>query len=80
MKLRSPSTLESMSWGTLGCFRRLWISSSMRMRSSRLVVENRARGTTTEVLYRDLLVNPEIDDRVFSIRTLEQKRPIPGAR
>ncbi len=46
---------------------------------TRLVVENRARGTTTEVLYRDLLVNPEIDDRVFSIRTLEQKRRIPGA-
>ncbi len=45
---------------------------------TRLVVENRARGTTTEVLYRDLLVNPEIDDRVFSIRTLEQKRRIPG--
>ena len=47
---------------------------------TRLVVENRARGTTTEVRYRDLLVNPEIDDRVFSIRTLEQKRRIPGAR
>ncbi len=47
---------------------------------TRLVVENLARGTTTEVSYHDLAVNPEIDDRIFSVRTLEQKGRIPGAR
>lgn len=47
---------------------------------TRLVVENFARGTTTEVNYHDLTVDSEIDDRIFSIRTLEQKAPIPGAR
>jgi hypothetical protein len=47
---------------------------------TRLVVENLSRGTTTEVTYGQLMVNPTIDDRVFSIRTLEQKRRIPGGR
>jgi len=47
---------------------------------TRLVVENLARGTTTEVVYNDLAINTKIDDRVFSIRTLEQKGKIPGAR
>jgi hypothetical protein len=44
---------------------------------TRLIVENRARGTTTEVTYRNLAIDPEIDDRLFSIRTLAQKRRIP---
>lgn len=47
---------------------------------TRLIVKNVARGTTTEVNFHDLTVNPEIDDRVFSIRTLQQKGPIPSAR
>jgi len=47
---------------------------------TRLIVQNRSRGTTTEVTYHDLRVNPEIDDRLFSIRTLEQRRDIPKAR
>jgi hypothetical protein len=47
---------------------------------TRLVVHNHSRGTTTEVTYHDLRVNPEIDNRVFSIRTLEQKGRIPGSR
>jgi hypothetical protein len=47
---------------------------------TRLVVENVARGTITEVMYHDLAVDSEIDDRIFSIRTLEQKRPIPSSR
>ena len=47
---------------------------------TRLVVENVARGTITEVMYHDLAVDSEIDDRIFSIRTLEQQRPIPSSR
>lgn len=46
---------------------------------TRLVVENRARGTRTEVSYHRLRVDPEIDDRVFSIQTLERRGRIPGA-
>jgi len=42
-----------------------------------LVVENLSKGTTTEVTFRDLRINPEIDDRIFSIRTLEQQKDIP---
>jgi hypothetical protein len=44
---------------------------------TRLSVENRARGTTTEVLFRDLEINPPIDDHVFSVTTLEQERKLP---
>ncbi len=47
---------------------------------TRLIVENVARGTTTEVKYHDLAINSEIDNRIFSIRTLEQKGRIPGIR
>ena len=47
---------------------------------TRFVVENVARGTITEVMYHDLAIDSEIDDRIFSIRTLEQKRPIPSSR
>ena len=47
---------------------------------TRLVVENLARGTTTEVTYRKLAIDPEIDDRVFSVRTLEMKGQIPASR
>lgn len=46
---------------------------------TRLRVANRARGTTTEVYYRRLRIDPEIDDRVFSVRTLERRGRIPGA-
>ena len=43
----------------------------------RLVVRNLSKGTTTEVTFQDLEINPEIDDRIFSIRTLEQQKDIP---
>jgi hypothetical protein len=47
---------------------------------TRLVVENRNRGTTTLVVYRDLDIDPQIDDRLFSVRTLEQHGRIPRTR
>ena len=43
---------------------------------TKLVVRDLARGGTTEVRYRDLTIGAEIDDRVFSIRTLETRRRI----
>ncbi len=42
-----------------------------------LVVRNDRRGTSTEVLMSDLVVNPEIDSRVFSVTTLDQQRDLP---
>lgn len=41
---------------------------------TRLVVANRARGTTTEVVMKDLRINPEIEDHVFSVKALESQR------
>ena len=46
---------------------------------TRLLVENHDRGTTTNVFYRGLEIAATIDDRLFSVRTLEQKGRIPGA-
>lgn len=46
---------------------------------TRMLVENHTRGTTTEVLISELVVNPEIDDRVFSLAALERKRKLPKA-
>lgn len=43
----------------------------------RMTVQDIRQGSTTEVFFRDLQVNPEIDDRVFSVRTLEQRRDLP---
>jgi hypothetical protein len=39
---------------------------------TQLTVQNRARGTTTQVFIRDLQVNPEIDDREFSVGSLQK--------
>ncbi len=43
----------------------------------RILVSNRVRGTTTEVVIHELEINPEIDDRIFSAVTLEQKSDLP---
>ena len=47
---------------------------------TRLSVTNRSRGTTTEVVLSDLRINPEIDDRAFSLQALESQRPLPVER
>ena len=44
---------------------------------TRLMVENRDHGTSTEVLIRDLRVNPPLDARLFSVKTLQSQRPLP---
>lgn len=43
---------------------------------TRLRVENFSRGTTTEVEFGELRINPEIDDRIFSLAALEQERKL----
>lgn len=47
---------------------------------TRMLVRNSMRGTTTEVVFRDLVVGPEIDDTLFSVSTLERRRALPGDR
>jgi hypothetical protein len=44
--------------------------------ATRLTVRNLYRGTTTEVTFEEMQVNPKIDDRIFSLRTLEQERDL----
>ena len=43
---------------------------------TRMKVENLRKGTSTEVTFKDLRINPTIDDRIFSIRTLEQQKDL----
>jgi len=52
------------------------LSAGGHVLPTQLVVENLSKGTVTEVTFKDLAINPKIDDRVFSIRTLEQERDI----
>ena len=47
---------------------------------TRLKVENRMRGTYTDVQLSNLDIERKIPNRIFSVRTLEQKRPLPGER
>ncbi len=57
--------------------RRFMVEESGHVLPTRITVHNYARGTTTEVTFEDLKVNPPIDDRIFSLVTLEQKRKLP---
>jgi hypothetical protein len=44
---------------------------------TRYAVRHLERGSATELVLRKLSVNPNIDDRIFSVRTLDQQRPLP---
>ena len=44
---------------------------------TRINVENHVRGTRTEVLLTKMSADHEIPDRIFSVRTLESRSPIP---
>lgn len=44
----------------------------------RIFVVNASRASRTEVVFRNLVVNPEIDARIFSLVTLDQARRLPG--
>jgi len=47
---------------------------------TRYAVRHLERGSATELVLRKLSVNPKIDDRIFSVRTLDQQRPLPRVR
>ncbi len=42
----------------------------------RLVARNVLRGTSTEITISDLVVNPPLDERLFTLTTLESQRPL----
>ena len=44
---------------------------------TRFTVTNVIRRIVTEAVIHDMAVEPEIDERIFSMRTLEQERPLP---
>lgn len=54
------------------------VSGDGHLFPSRLTVQSLRRGSSTEVFFRQLKINPSIDDRVFSIGALEQHREIGG--
>jgi len=45
---------------------------------TRMFVTDRIRGTSTEVRFTDLEVDPPIDETVFTLAALEQQRKLPG--
>jgi hypothetical protein len=45
-----------------------------------LFVESRDRGSSTEVRIENLRIDPPIDARLFSLKTLESQRPLPVLR
>ncbi len=45
-----------------------------------ILVRNESRNTTTEVRFRNLRVNPEIRDRIFTVGHLERNRPLPEVK
>ncbi|MFP6641363.1 MAG: outer membrane lipoprotein-sorting protein [Myxococcota bacterium] len=55
------------------------IESGGHVLPTRMRDENIMRGTYTEVALHDLRTDEKIDDRIFSIKTLESRRDLPGA-
>jgi hypothetical protein len=45
---------------------------------TRLIASDELRGTQTEVLIRNLQINPSLNDRLFTVATLEQERKLPA--
>ncbi len=57
--------------------RRQMVAEGGHVLPTRLTVFNRIRGTSTEVSFDHLRVNPEIDDRLFTVTMLERDRDLP---
>jgi hypothetical protein len=68
---------ESEPYRAVSAPRRFMVEESGHVLPTRITVHNYSRGTTTEVTFEDLKVNHPIDDRLFSLVTLEQKRKLP---
>jgi hypothetical protein len=57
--------------------RETMVSQDGHVLPTHILVESRDRGTTTEVLLSNLRINPDIDARLFSVKTLQSQRPLP---
>ncbi len=68
---------ESEPYRAVSAPRRFMLEQDGHVLPTRMTVHNYVRGTTTEVTFEDLKVNPPIDDSVFSLVTLEQERKLP---
>jgi hypothetical protein len=55
------------------------VSMGEHVLPTRLRVENRMRGTSTDVFFTDLRADVPIRTRLFSVRTLESQSPLPTA-
>ncbi|HVH16804.1 MAG TPA: outer membrane lipoprotein-sorting protein [Myxococcota bacterium] len=67
----------SEPWRVIRAERSSMVSHDGHVLPTHIAVESRDRGTTTEVWIRDLRIDPEIDARLFSVKTLESQRPLP---
>lgn len=67
----------SEPWRVIRAERATMVSQDGHVLPTHIAVESRDRGTTTEVWIRDLRIDPEIDARLFSVKTLESQRPLP---
>lgn len=56
------------------------IESGGHVLPTRMRVENRMKGSHTDVALRNLRTDQEIDDRIFSVKTLESGRDLPGTK
>jgi hypothetical protein len=58
--------------------RRYMVERDGHVIPTRITVTDTVRGTTTEVVFNDLEINPTLADEVFSVSTLERQRALPG--
>jgi len=58
--------------------RKFMVAQKGHVLPTRMRVRYPARGTTTEVVLTGLVVDPELDPQLFSVKTLEQRRRLPG--
>ncbi len=54
------------------------VSQGGHVLPTRLIATDELRGTTTEVLIRTLQVSPALDDRLFTVATLDQESKLPS--
>ncbi len=76
-RLRYFKEGESEPYRTVSAPRRFMVELNGHVLPTRMTVHNYTRGTTTEVTFENLKVNPPIDQRVFSLVALEQERKLP---
>lgn len=82
---RDAAILETRDLGNDGSVARIvempraqMVTQGKRVVPARMIVRNVARTSHTVVVFHDLVLSPEIDDHLFALSTIEQRRPLPG--